>query len=500
MIAVLAILIAAVIIVLNPGEILAQARDSQRLSDMSTLKSALNLFIVQSNGAPALGSCDTGGRCTADVASGSGPFTAPAGGPQAESVDIMSAVLPQGIAQHSCVSMNSKIYCFGGASDSGYSDKIVEYNPATNATTTMNTALPFTMWIHSCASMNSKIYCFGGSDDNSALDKIVEYDPTGDTIVTKIAVLPSARDFLSCAPGSNGKIYCFGGQNAGGVTYLNQIVEYDPAATDGPGAIVTKTAVLPSARAYLSCTPINNKIYCFGGGNIGGDNSGFFNQIVEYDPAATDGPGAIVTKTAVLPQLVGASSCTSINNKIYCFGGETSGWGRTNQIVEYDPAATDGPGAIAIKTVVLPSAIGWLSCASASGKAYCFGGADADWNTFNQIVSYTPASSGGGSSSSGCAATSTSRLVDGTGWMDVNFSGMSTGSPIPILPIDPTNNPNYFYGYACEKTHNTFEFSSRLESSKYRDMMTKDNGTKNTCGPAYTENTCFYETGSAMDL
>ena len=42
-IAVLAILIAAVVIVLNPGEILAQARDSQRLNDLNTLKSALGL-------------------------------------------------------------------------------------------------------------------------------------------------------------------------------------------------------------------------------------------------------------------------------------------------------------------------------------------------------------------------------------------------------------------------------------------------------------------------
>ena len=46
-IAILAVLAAAVVIVLNPGELLAQARDSQRLSDMDTLKNALTIYIAQ---------------------------------------------------------------------------------------------------------------------------------------------------------------------------------------------------------------------------------------------------------------------------------------------------------------------------------------------------------------------------------------------------------------------------------------------------------------------
>ena len=45
-IAILAVLAAAVVIVLNPAELLAQARDSQRLSDISTLKNAVDLMIV----------------------------------------------------------------------------------------------------------------------------------------------------------------------------------------------------------------------------------------------------------------------------------------------------------------------------------------------------------------------------------------------------------------------------------------------------------------------
>ena len=74
-IAILAILAAAVVIVINPGEMLAQARDSQRMNDMSTLKSAINVYLTQTTTAIDLGACGAGGRCTYDPAAGNGPFS-----------------------------------------------------------------------------------------------------------------------------------------------------------------------------------------------------------------------------------------------------------------------------------------------------------------------------------------------------------------------------------------------------------------------------------------
>src|SRR3989344_3959671 len=44
-IAILGILAAAVVVVLNPGELLAQARDSSRLSDMGNVQTAINLYL-----------------------------------------------------------------------------------------------------------------------------------------------------------------------------------------------------------------------------------------------------------------------------------------------------------------------------------------------------------------------------------------------------------------------------------------------------------------------
>lgn len=45
-IAILAVLAAAVVLVLNPAELLAQARDSQRITDMRSTRSAIDLFII----------------------------------------------------------------------------------------------------------------------------------------------------------------------------------------------------------------------------------------------------------------------------------------------------------------------------------------------------------------------------------------------------------------------------------------------------------------------
>jgi prepilin-type N-terminal cleavage/methylation domain-containing protein len=45
-IGILAILTAAVVVVLNPAQLLAQARDAQRLSDFDSLRSAISLYLA----------------------------------------------------------------------------------------------------------------------------------------------------------------------------------------------------------------------------------------------------------------------------------------------------------------------------------------------------------------------------------------------------------------------------------------------------------------------
>jgi hypothetical protein len=66
-----------------------------------------------------------------------------------------------------------------------------------------------------------------------------------------------------------------------------------------------------------------------------------------------------------------------------------------------------------------------------------------------------------------CASSTYYRAVNGTGWIPINFTNMSTGAPLGSLPADPTNQTSsgLYYSYATNGT--TFELSALPESQKY---------------------------------
>ncbi|MDD2678252.1 MAG: type II secretion system protein [Candidatus Pacebacteria bacterium] len=76
--------------------------------------------------------------------------------------------------------------------------------------------------------------------------------------------------------------------------------------------------------------------------------------------------------------------------------------------------------------------------------------------------------------------------TDGNGWVPIDFSGLTGGSPLGSLPIDPTNStatssPSLYYVYTCEATNLTFEIDANMESSYYKnggdgDVESKDGG------------------------
>ena len=66
-----------------------------------------------------------------------------------------------------------------------------------------------------------------------------------------------------------------------------------------------------------------------------------------------------------------------------------------------------------------------------------------------------------------CAASSTYRLVNGTGWIPLDFTQISFKSPLALLPVDPVNstsNGNY-YTYT---PGGSWELTALAESQRYR--------------------------------
>lgn len=70
-------------------------------------------------------------------------------------------------------------------------------------------------------------------------------------------------------------------------------------------------------------------------------------------------------------------------------------------------------------------------------------------------------------STSTSATGAASTTVNGTGWIPVNLTTLTGGSPISNLPLDPLNDAAHYYWFKCENTNNTFEVSTVLESQAY---------------------------------
>ena len=96
--------------------------------------------------------------------------------------------------------------------------------------------------------------------------------------------------------------------------------------------------------------------------------------------------------------------------------------------------------------------------------------------------------------SNGTSTTST-RSVNGGGWVPINFSLLSAGSPMSAEPIDPVNNSSYFYSYISTTTSNGFKLAALMESIKYSASGTSD--FESTDGGTSTST---YEQGTNLSL
>lgn len=92
--------------------------------------------------------------------------------------------------------------------------------------------------------------------------------------------------------------------------------------------------------------------------------------------------------------------------------------------------------------------------------------------------------------------------VDGTGWLPVNLSSLSGGSPISNMPTDPVNtvataaapaSTDLVYRYVCSEKTLKYELDAVLESVAFKTddpKMTKDGGNNNN----------YYEVGTDLSL
>lgn len=89
-------------------------------------------------------------------------------------------------------------------------------------------------------------------------------------------------------------------------------------------------------------------------------------------------------------------------------------------------------------------------------------------------------------------------VANGTGWVPVNFTAISSGSPLGALPKDPTNSGTLWYAYAADTTNNVYEINAKMESNKYKSGGSGD--VESTDGGLGPNNVTLYQVGTAPNL
>lgn len=184
---------------------------------------------------------------------------------------------------------------------------------------------------------------------------------------TKKADMPTARAGLSTSV-VNGKIYAIGGCHWNGANWISvsTVEEYNPVLNTW-----TKKTDMPTARRCLSTCVANGKIYA-----IGADA-----QVEEYDPASD-----IWTKKADMPTARWLLSTSEVNGKIYAIGGNHSVIFST--VEEYDPVSD-----IWTMKANMPTARYALSTSVVNGKIYAIGGVKSGFDVpFSTVEEYDPVS------------------------------------------------------------------------------------------------------------
>lgn len=110
------------------------------------------------------------------------------------------------------------------------------------------------------------------------------------------------------------------------------------------------------------------------------------------------------------------------------------------------------------------------------------------WSTTTSTCTFATSTAIWSTSPTTCA-TNQSASVTGSGWVAVNFSALSSGSPLSTLPLDPTNNANFLYAFKNTASM-TYEINARMESVKYASSSVNDGGNQSS----------WYEVGNAPGL
>ena len=218
-------------------------------------------------------------------------------------------------------------------------------------------------------------YSFSASSD---VNNFRRYD-LGSNTWTTLAPMPDIISNASAVYSPiNNKVYVFGGGNATSGVVSNATRIYDVAA--GTWSAGTN---MPDVRGFMAKGYFNGKIYLVGGYSTG-NISPAFGQVWEYDPIAN----TFNTTRLDMPATLGGAGSAVINGHLYVAGGRDA----TNTVVaslfDYDIAANTWT-----TRATMPSANNVPGCGVLNGQLWIYGGGNPFLDTpetTNASIIYDP--------------------------------------------------------------------------------------------------------------
>lgn len=228
--------------------------------------------------------------------------------------------------EHAVAAIGTDVYVLGGTgyNELGQIDTTSRVEVFDTAEERWTTAAPLPQPLNhlNVVSVNGNLYSLGGLSGGlewTTVNSSYVYTPSND-VWTKIAPLPNSTSRGSSAVGAfNGTIYLAGGMtvlqpmNNGHQDSLSSVLAYDTVSDRWE----TNLPPLPGPRQHVGGVVVGNTFYVIGGRE--NSTTQYHNTTFALDLTRI---GAGWRELAPLPTARGSITCSAIDEYIYCFGGE----------------------------------------------------------------------------------------------------------------------------------------------------------------------------------
>ena len=298
-----------------------------------------------------------------------------------------------------CVVASGAVYCWGSGSTLGNGTSQTSTIPVAVSTSGVLAGKVITSVSvgnnFACAVASGSVFCWGeggsGQLGNSAT--LTSYIPvavtTSGVLSGKTVTSVSAGDAHTCAIAS-GQAYCWGYNAQGQLGNATNVTTSSPVAVDTSGVLAGKTVSSISSGGYFTCAIANSSALCWGAGNAGQLGIGI--QANSNVPMSVLSTGPLQDKSFTQIDAAQNHVCAIATGAAFCWGYNQSGQlGNNTRTTSNTPVAVTTTGVLTGKVVTTISTGGSLSCAIASGAAYCWGSNNyGELGDGSRAASYVP--------------------------------------------------------------------------------------------------------------